>query len=228
MAVIAMIVLATRLTPKYSSVSDTLSQLAVAGSPHPEIIDAALLVSGSMLIGFAWVLHRRVVDRRRANRIGSLIAVAGIAVVGAAIVHDDPNAPHGSATIAGAIHGSLASLAFLSLIFGLFTFSRASRAERGQRWLADLSVRIGVTCAVVGAVFEIQVVQQVEGLLQRIFITLFVAWMEIVIFRYVLPSGPDSRSRDRSPRRARTALRRSRHPLSMAGGSRIEDDLGRR
>jgi hypothetical protein len=39
-------------------------------------------------------------------------------------------------------------------------------------------------------------VQQVEGLLQRIFIALFVVWMEVVIFRYLLrPSAGDERPR---------------------------------
>jgi hypothetical membrane protein len=194
-AVVATIALATRMTPSYSSVSDTLSQLAVAGRPHPEMIGGGLLAAGMMLLGFAWTLHRRIVDRTRANRIGVSIAVAGVAVVGAAIVRDDPNGPHGPATVAGAIHGSLASLAFLSLILALFTFARATRAERGQRRLADLSVRIGVACAIIGVIFEIQVVQQVEGLLQRIFIALFVVWMEVVIFRYLLRPG----ARDERP-----------------------------
>jgi hypothetical membrane protein len=190
-AVVAAITIATRLTPGYSSVSDTLSQLAVEGRPHPELISAGLLVTGWMLLGFAWVLHRRLTDRPRANRIATLITVAGIAVGGAAIVHDDPNTPHGPATIAGAIHGTLASLAFLALILALFTFARATQAEPGQRRLVELSVRIGVACAIVGTVFEIQVVQQVEGLLQRIFASLFVVWMEVVIFRYLLRPALD-------------------------------------
>jgi hypothetical membrane protein len=193
--VVATIALATRLTPSYSSVSDTLSQLAVAGRPHPELIGIALLVSGTMLVGFGWALHRRVVDRRRATTIGVAMGIAGVAVVGAAIVHDDPNGPHGPATLTGAIHGSLASVAFLALILALFTFARAARAEPGQRRLVVLSLQIGVACAVVGAIFEIQVVQQVEGLLQRVFIALFVVWMELVIFRYLLPPGPRTDAR---------------------------------
>src|SRR4029453_9883739 len=87
-AVVAAIGLATRMTPSYSSVSDTLSQLAVAGRPHPAMIGAGLLVAGTMLLGFAWTLHRRIVDRARANRIGISIAVAGVAVAGAAVIRD--------------------------------------------------------------------------------------------------------------------------------------------
>jgi drug/metabolite transporter (DMT)-like permease len=191
--VVATIVAATRLTPGYSSISETLSQLAVDGRPHPRIVAAGLVVAALMLEGFAWALGRRLADRARGTRIAVLIAVAGVAVAAAAFIHDDPNVPHGPATASGAIHGGLASVAFGSLIVALFLFVRALRVEPVASRVAAYSMRIGVVCAVVGTIFEIQVVQSIEGLLQRVFVSLFIVWIEVVIFGYLLRGSASAR-----------------------------------
>ena len=184
--VVAFVLAATVLTPGYDTVSDTLSQLAAKGTPHPEVIAVGLVLAGVMLEGFAWALYRRIADRSRARRIGLLIAVSGFAIQIAAFVHDDPNVPGAPSTISGAIHGALASIAFAAMIVALFTFVRAMAREPGSARVADLSFRIGVACAAVGSVFEIQVIQSIEGLLQRVFVTLFAIWIEVVIFGFLM------------------------------------------
>jgi hypothetical membrane protein len=184
--VLGSILAATSVTPGYDTTSDTLSQLAVKGTPHPWVIAIGLALAGLMLQGFAWAIHRRLHDRVRADRIGVLIAISGLAIQIAAFVHDDPHVPGAPSTMSGAIHGGLATIAFGSLIVALFTFVRAMGSEHGYARVAAYSFRIGVVCAVVGGIFEIQVVQSVEGLLQRAFVTLFAIWIEVVIFGFLL------------------------------------------
>ena len=194
---VASLVTATALTPGYSSISDTVSQLAVDGTPRPWVLAVGLLSAGSMLGAFAWALHRRLADRVAARTVGILIAVSGIAVGATGLVRDDPNLPHGPATLSGIVHGSLASIAFAALMLALFRLVPVFRAESPSTRLASLSIWIGATCAVVGMVFELQVVQPIEGLLQRAFVALFVVWMEAVVFGYLLrgpePGSPVSR-----------------------------------
>jgi hypothetical protein len=184
--VVGSILAATSVTPGYQTVSDTLSQLATKGAPHPWVIGVGLVLAGLMLEGFAWALYRRLADRVRARRIGVLVVVSGLAIQVAAFVHDDPNELGAPSTISGAIHGALASIAFAGLIVALFTFTRAMGSERGFGRVTGFSFRIGVACAVVGSVFEIQVVQSIEGLLQRVFVTMFAIWIEVVIFGFLM------------------------------------------
>lgn len=184
--VLGLIVAATSVTPGYDSISDTLSQLAARGAPHPWVIAVGLVYAGLMLEGFAWALYRRLADRGRARRIGLLIAASGLAMQVAAFIPDDQNGPNAPSTISGAIHGGLASVAFAAMIIALFTFVRAIGREEGFARVTAVSFRIGLICAVIGGIFEIQVVQSIEGLLQRVFVTLFAVWIELVIFGFLV------------------------------------------
>ncbi len=193
--VLTSILVATVVTPDYHTVSDTLSQLAAEGAPHPAIIAAGLVLAGLMLQGFAWALHRRLMDRARGRSIAILIASSGLAMQTAAFVRDDPNVEGARQTLSGAVHGALASIAFVAMIVALFLFVRAMASEPGFERVRVMSRRLGWACAVIGSVFEIQVIQSIEGLLQRVFITLFAVWIEVVIFGYLTkegaPRGPD-------------------------------------
>jgi hypothetical protein len=183
-------------TPGYSHLSDTVSQLAARGAPHPEVIQSGLLLWGLFLEGFAWGLYRRSRRPRGAKALMILLLISGASVQLAAFVRDDPNIDTAPSTIEGAIHGLLASIAFLCLIGAIAMFARNLCTVVGTERFRTFSFRMAAAISIIGLVFELQLFQQVEGLLQRLIYTLFVVWMEVILFgwaRLARPPGPAPR-----------------------------------
>jgi hypothetical protein len=179
-------------TPGYSHLSDTVSQLAARGAPHPEVTQFGLLLWGLFLEGFAWGLYRRSRRPRGAKALMILLVIAGASVQLAAFVRDDPNIDAAPSTIEGAIHGLLASIAFLCLIGSITMFARNLRSALGAERLRRFSFSIAASISIIGLVFELQLFQQVEGLLQRLIYTLFVVWMEVILFGWAGLARPSA------------------------------------
>jgi hypothetical protein len=196
-----LLVVGAAVTPGYSHVSDTVSQLAARGAPHPEVTQSGLVLWGLLLEGFAWGLYRRARRLREAKAVLILLLISGASVQLAAFVRDDPNIDTAPSTIEGAIHGLLASIAFLCLICAIALFSRRLCAALGAKRFKQFSLGIAAAISIIGLVFELQVFQQVEGLLQRLIYTLFVVWMEVILFGWAgLARRQRSGARDgRSP-----------------------------
>lgn len=122
---VAVIVLASAsLTPGYSHVSDTISQLGAREAPHPMLIQIGLVGWGLLLEGLAWGLYRRLGKGSGARSVLVLLMVSGASVQLAAIIRDDPNVPSAASTIGGAVHGFLATLAFAGLLAAIVAFAR--------------------------------------------------------------------------------------------------------
>jgi hypothetical membrane protein len=179
--VVAFALLGAAVTPGYSHVSDTVSQLAAREAPHPGVMQLGLLLWGLLLEGFAWGLYRSR-RGRGAKAVMMLLLISGASVQLAALVRDDPNIHGAASTVEGAVHGLLASIAFLSIVAAIVMFSRHMCADSGSNTVRRFSFRIATAIAIIGLVFELQVLQQVEGLLQRLIYALVVLWMEVILF----------------------------------------------
>lgn len=193
--VAAFVLAAAAVTPGYSHLSDTVSQLAARGAPHPELIETGLVLWGLLLQGFAWGVFRRSGKGTGARVVAALLTLSGAAVQLAAFIRDDPNVETARSTLAGAVHGLLASLAFVALLGGIFVFARTVRTNPGSRRIARFSLRVAVLGLFLGSIFELQLLQSIEGLLQRFVYALFALWLEVIIIKWLrLPrasvSGP--------------------------------------
>jgi Protein of unknown function (DUF998) len=176
----ASVFIGASLTPGYSHLADTVSQLAAKGAPHPEVIQTGLVLWGLLLEGFAWGAYRRLRGVSGARAFALALVLSGCAVQLAAFVRDDPNLASAPSTVAGAIHGSLATVAFLALLGAIFLFARMPHTDRRSHSIARVSSRFVLFGLIIGTLFEVQLAQPIEGSLQRLFYALCAAWLVLV------------------------------------------------
>jgi hypothetical membrane protein len=169
------VIAAGAVTPGYSHVSDTVSQLALVDAPHPAIVRIGLMLWGVLIVGFAVGLRRTLPPGRLANATAVLLALAGAAVVTVAFVPDDENGV--AATTHGLIHGVAASLAFAAVLGGMWTLSLEMRSREAPPSLVQGSMWGAGAAAAIGVLFELQIAQSVEGLLQRAFYLICAIWL---------------------------------------------------
>jgi Protein of unknown function (DUF998) len=199
-------------TAGYSHLSETVSQLAAKAAPHAATMRIGLVVWAVQMEAFAWGFFRRArtVDGSRA--IVRLLLIAGVSIQLAAVVPDDLDALHGPATIRGDLHGIFASIAFLCLLGAIVVFARRTAKASGPGWIRSFSLYIAAAIALTGLIFELQVIQSIEGLLQRVIYGLFVVWMEVVIFGWLLLG--------------RNVPARARHTYLPRGRESMRSDVG--
>jgi uncharacterized membrane protein YhaH (DUF805 family) len=137
----------------------TLSLLSNGGLGWIQI--ANFVVSGGLFVAAATGMRRVLTSGRAATWGPRLVAVFGVGTVGAGVFVPDPafgfppGTPDGkpaSVSWHGALHYTIASLAFLALIVACFVFASRFR-DLGQRGWAACSALIGALLTVgVGAI----------------------------------------------------------------------------
>ena len=130
---------------------------------------------GAMLEGFAWGVHRRLRGAPGARAIVGLLVLSGVAVQAAALVRDDRTGT--PSTLGGLIHGSLATIAFSGLLGAMWMSARTIRSYPLASRIARRWRELAITGLVIGSLFELQLMQSIEGLLQRAFYLVCAVWL---------------------------------------------------
>ena len=165
-SLVVFVVWAAAVTPDYSHMANTISQLAAQGRPHPEIMGAGFVVFGLLVDGFAWGLYRTL------GRSGGTIAMlAGLLVFGMSVAlsgfaqdyNQSPDVPH---NLEGHLHSIFAQIAVIGLLVGMFFLARSAHQRPGWRIIPGVSVAAAVTVTGFGLLFTL-LPASVQGLLQR-------------------------------------------------------------
>ena len=190
---VVFLISAALVTPGYSHLSETVSQLGVRGRPHPEVINAGFIVYGLLINGFAYGLYRQLRRHRGAKTIWLLLAISGVGILLSGIVHADWEGLDAATTLEGTVHSVFAQVAFFAFAIQIIVFARIVYLKPVWRGFTQLSVAIVVVDLVLSLMFLMEVSRSVEGALQRSFLGLSLVWVEAVSLRSLrLPSGADS------------------------------------
>jgi hypothetical membrane protein len=181
-AAAAVLLLAGWLSPGYDPVRTTLSHLGQRGQPFALAANLTFAALGLAYVGVAWALGRSL--GRRAWAGAGLLAVAGIALVGVAIVSRDPARP--------VPHRVVALVLFLAL--ALAPLLVAGRLRLDPRWTRHAGLSLA-TFAGSAALLVVGVVGVVHGGLpagawERAFTGLNLVWLTAVAAGLLRAPGP--------------------------------------
>ncbi len=178
------IVVAGAVTPGYSHLSEPVSQLAAFGQPYPAIQMTGFVVFGLSMLAVAYGL-RHVLSSARSATIGiSLVALAGVSMVGTGLFRADPMGQQ-PMSVSGTIHISTAMILFLALIAAFIVLSPAMKKLQPWRDLSLFSLIAGLAAlfflVAYSVAFELQ--PQWMGVWQRLLAATLVIWFLVVSLR---------------------------------------------
>jgi len=187
-------VIAQVLPPHYSPISQAESDLAVG--PYGYVMTINFVIRGLLGLAVLWALVESAA-KEGVSRFG-LITV-GIWSVGALLLALFPTDLAGQTpTLHGILHLTIALLAFLGGAIGELLLSLSFGRVQWLRSLKRLGVVISVLAIIalllLGSAARVHALQNVGGLIERLFIGLVLLWMLVVALGI-------------STLRARTALR---------------------
>ena len=185
------IIVASLVTPGYSQLSDTISQLGAWGRPHPWVMNAGFIVYAMLIIGFAYGLYRRLGRGTGAKAIWFLLAVYCVGIILVAIFQDDLKTPNEVSTLEGTLHSVFAQIAFFAMVIGMMIFARVVYRDPAWRGFTQFTIAVVVLNLVISMPFIFEVSRSIEGALQRSFMGISLVWLEAVSLRALMLPTPD-------------------------------------
>jgi small-conductance mechanosensitive channel len=195
------------LRPGYDPASMFVSELSIG--PGGWLQQVNFVVTGVMIGVFATGVARSWRSGRAAKAVPLVLAVLGIGLAASGFFTTDHAVMFTQQSAHGRIHGLLGAVVFLAMPTCCFLVAaRSPRDARPRRWRSStLAVAIGlVVLMVLLKVSEVPTLALFawKGLVQRIFLVLFLAWLLIFAVRLTRTSQTSDGTAARaaaSPRR---------------------------
>jgi hypothetical membrane protein len=179
LSLIVFVVWAAAVTPDYSHVANTISQLAAQRRPYPAIMGAGFVVFGLLVDGFSWGLYRTMgrTGGTTAMLVGLLVFGTSVTLSGFAQDYNElPDVPH---NLEGHLHSIFAQIAVIGLLVGMFFQARS--AHRRPEWQIIPGISIAAAVAVTGFGLMFTVLPaSIQGLLQRGLYAVTLLWLAVV------------------------------------------------
>jgi hypothetical protein len=190
------VIVAGLVTPDFSFVSDSISQLGARGRPHPEVMNGGFMVCGVLINGFAHGLYWRLGRSGVAKMVWLLLTIQSVGVVLSGVFQVDfqvdSNALSAPSTLEGTLHCIFSQVAFFALLFGIALFAMIVYRNPAWRGFTQISLAIFVLNLVLLLVFLIGRAEPVDGVLQLSFFGISLVWLVAVSLRSLrLPRHPE-------------------------------------
>lgn len=180
------VIAAGLVTPDFSFLSESISQLGARGKAHPEVMNAGLILCGLLIAGFAYGLYWRLGRSGVAKTVWLLLAIDGMGVVLSGIFQADSKSLGLASTLEGYLHSIFAQVAFFALLISILMFATVVHRKPAWRGFTRMSLAVFVFNLVLLLVFLTGGAEPVDGLLVLSFFGVSLVWLEAVSLRSLL------------------------------------------
>ena len=210
---VALVIVAAASYPGYSHVTQFMSQLGVG--PSAAITNANFVVTGLLLVAFAFGLHLGIGEGKGSMLGPALLALSGLGWVLAGVF------PCSEWTCTATdVHNAVAApLAFVPIALAPLVFSRRLRADARWRGYASYSVGTGLALVVLMVVYRITEYTLLEpwvGIAQRFLVAVMLLWIGVMALRLLKLSLQETSASERNVRHWDTLRRHAWILLAVA------------
>jgi hypothetical membrane protein len=164
------------LTPGYSHVTQSMSELGETGGSHAWIMNTGFLLLGLFLLVFAFALHYGICD---GSRIGPfLMAVTGVCMVMVAGFHCDPGCI--DVTLTGKLHSIVATISAIAMIAAILIISYRLQKDERLKGYSEFTVIIGIVAGIISLLLFSAAFEGYAGAIQRISMGIPLIWVEVM------------------------------------------------
>jgi Protein of unknown function (DUF998) len=172
----------------YAVAREQLSGLAAPDARDPWVMTTGFLTLGASVVLFASALEEALGGRRRAGPGPMLVRLAGLGAVAAGILRRDHMLlpPPGTAVPQSWVndgHDLSSVVVYAALVAAPLVLARRLAAEPAWRPLAVPTLAIGIANLVLLGLFASKVVEPWNGIVQRVAVSIPLAWTVLVATR---------------------------------------------
>jgi hypothetical protein len=177
--IIVFMMWASAVTPNYSHITNTVSQLSAQGQPYPVIMNTGFVIFGLLINGFAFGLYRALQNEK--SNIGLLIGllVFGSCILVLGFVNDYSLSPDVSQNLEGHLHKLIAQISLVGFLLAMFFLAHTTYNR--PEWQFIMYITVIAAIFIVGFGFlSLALSKSIQGLLQRGLYGIILAWIIII------------------------------------------------
>ena len=174
------------LYPGYSATSMFVSELSLGAYGWIQILNFVLTGALVLMFGRGLAAHFSTGAASRAGPV--LVQGIGVSLIASGAFNTDPSAMFGQTSAQGVVHGIFGAIVFTFAPLSCFVFYRRFRSDPAWRPLAGWTLLSGIVLTL--GIVLLKISQQPEsglfewkGLVQRVILVTFMAWIFAVAFR---------------------------------------------
>lgn len=176
----------------YSPRREDISALAALDAQQPWLMIVGFLVLALGVVALGMGLLRAVEGGRTARVGALLVLIAGLGILVAGLARNDCSSElaackarvdAGDVSWHHGVHDLVSGLVFLAFVVAQFVLARAFRRDPSWRDLRSYSIVSGVLTFALLVLFGTGAIDDWNGLVQRVFLTVPFAWMIVLSIR---------------------------------------------
>lgn len=179
-----MVIIGGALIPGYSHISETVSELLVAGAPNRTLLAALMIISSILGILFPIGLHRGI-NEGKGSKVGPVfLIIVSVLTIFTTYFPQDPGGP--PVTFAGTVHVVLIIPMVILSLGAFLAFWRRLKGDSQWAGYGRYSLITFVVAIPLGIVSAVSLDSPYVGLLERISVAVILQWgfvMAIKLFR---------------------------------------------
>lgn len=168
------------VTPNFSFISETISQLGARGMPYPGVMNSGFIVCGVLLNLFAVGLYLRLGRSFMAKAVWFLLAIEGICIVLSGVFRTDYLGLGTAFSAEGTLHLIFSLIAFFVLPITIAMFLWIAYRRPAWRGLTKISITVLVLNLLLFLVFLTVGADRIDGVLELSFFGISLIWLESV------------------------------------------------
>ncbi len=176
----AFVMAATVVTPGYSHLSQSVSQLGGQGRPHPEVMNTGFFVYALLIGVFASGLSRQLGHDGWARLAWGSMVVYAFAVVLCGIFQAGSKATGTYGNVEDNLHVTFAVVTFITFTVSMLSLSMTARRDPAWRHLWLVSLVLAAVNMPLAVAFQLRWAPSLEGLVQRCVFGTCVVWLQAV------------------------------------------------
>lgn len=186
----AIIITVGQITPDYSPVSDTISQMGARDRPYSIVLNSGYIIYGTIIIGIIYNIYRRLYHTTKINILAVLLILHAFGSIFLAVFPDKPDTT-GVYFSENIIHNTFSGISYITVVLAILVYSITALKVRTTKIIAIAGIAVVFINLAMPLINVVSYFKEISGMLQRFFIFCSFSWviiMSLLLYRNLLLS----------------------------------------
>lgn len=171
----AVIILVGQITPNYSPITNSISQMGARVQPYAVILNSAYIVYGILIITIAYILSKNLPHSTLVRALLTLLVIHALGSICLALFPDKLDTP--GVLVDNTIHNVFSGVSYVSLLLGILFYSIYALRQKKIRIVGIAGILVVVINFMMPMIGLFSYLSIIGGLLQRLLIFCSFSWV---------------------------------------------------
>jgi hypothetical membrane protein len=171
----AVIIIVGQITPNYSPITNSISQMGAWIQPYSVILNSAYIIYGILIITIAYILSKNLPHSTLVRALLTLLVIHALGSICLALFPDKLDTP--GVLVDNTIHNIFSGVSYVSLLLGILFHSIYALRQKTIMIVGIAGILVVVINFIMPMINLFSYLREIGGLLQRLLIFCSFSWI---------------------------------------------------